>query len=98
MHVLDAVAVGLALSGWVLAVYLVGARYRRRNAEHQRAVHFNSAAWRSLPPVRCPLLIKVEGKVLQAERTTHIERSDGDMEYVTQDGRALTGRFDWTYP
>ncbi|NWA11924.1 hypothetical protein [Pseudomonas gingeri] len=60
--------------------------------------HFMPATWRSLPPVHCPLLIRVEGLVLHASRTSHIEQTDGDMEYLTACGRVLLGRFDWTYP
>lgn len=90
---------------WVLGAFLfqlvvlaVGASRRRRVAVAPDDLHFNSADWRSLPPVACPLLIKVDGQVLRASRLNHIERLDGVMDYVTDTGCVLVGRFDWTYP
>lgn len=59
---------------------------------------FNGADWRSLPPVDCPLMIRVAGEEVRATRTSHIERPDGEMEYLADDGRTFTGRYDWTYP
>ena len=82
-----------------LAVFAIAARLRAGccQALNDQA-HFNRADWRLLPPVDCPLLIKVDGRVLRASRTSHIQKPDGDMEYVTTTGRVLVGRFDWTYP
>lgn len=60
--------------------------------------HFNSPDSRRLPPVECPLLIRVKGQVLRASRIHHIERPDDDMDYITDDGTLLVGRFWWTYP
>lgn len=51
----------------------------------------------SLPPVGCPLVIKVNGELIRAERTAHIEEKSRDMTYQTQAG-LITGRFEWTYP
>lgn len=51
----------------------------------------------SLPPVGCPLVIKVKGKLIRAERTAHIEEKSRDMVYRTANG-VITGRFEWTYP
>ena len=50
-----------------------------------------------LPPVNCPLLVKVNGQLIRAERNTHIETRDREMTYTTQSGE-IVGRFEWTYP
>lgn len=59
-------------------------------------VHLNPAD--QLPPVDCPLLIQVDGELLQAERTSFIASRDRAMVYRLYDGRELEGRFPWTYP
>jgi len=51
-----------------------------------------------LPPVGCPLVIKVAGHVLRAERTNHLTDKSGQMEYVLMAGQLITGRFEWSYP
>lgn len=52
-----------------------------------------------LPPVGCPLLIQVEeARVVRASRTSHIADKSRQMEYQTEDGGVLHGRFWWTYP
>lgn len=59
-------------------------------------VHLNPAD--QLPPVDCPLLIQVDGELLQAERTSFIASRDRAMVYRLNDGREIEGRFPWTYP
>lgn len=59
-------------------------------------VHLNPAD--QLPPVDCPLLIQVDGELLQAERASFIASRDRAMVYRLNDGRELEGRFPWTYP
>lgn len=51
-----------------------------------------------LPPVGCPLLILVNGELIRAERTSHLEKRGRQMEYRTEDGETIVGRFEWTYP
>lgn len=52
-----------------------------------------------LPPVDCPLLIKLDdGSVVQAERTSHIQHRGLQMDYRLADGTTITGRFAWTFP
>lgn len=51
----------------------------------------------ALPPVDCPLLILVDGRLIPAERTGFIERRDRAMTYRTAAGE-IVGRFYWTYP
>lgn len=51
----------------------------------------------NLPPVECPLLILVDGKLIRAERTSHIEHRNREMTYRTEAGE-IVGRFEWTYP
>ena len=60
------------------------------------AVHLNPAG--DLPPVDCPLLIKVNGELVEARRTGFIEGKDRQMEYETPTGEIILGRFEWTYP
>jgi len=59
-------------------------------------VHLNRPE--HLPPVGCPLLIGVGDMLLRVERTWFIEDRTRMMEYVTEDGRKITGRYYWTYP
>lgn len=62
-----------------------------------RALHFNSPS--SLPPVGCPLLIRLPcGAALHVERTGYLQDRNGQMEYRLQDGRLIVGRYEWTYP
>lgn len=61
-----------------------------------QTLHLNPES--QLPPVDCPLLIDVEGELLQARRTSFVERRDLQLEYELEDGRLITGRFMWTYP
>lgn len=51
-----------------------------------------------LAPVECPLLIEVDGKLVRAMRTSHIESRDREMEYQLAGGEIILGRFRWTYP
>lgn len=51
-----------------------------------------------LPPVGCPLLIEVDGRLLQAHRTGFISERSREMDYELVDGTTITGRYRWTYP
>ena len=60
-----------------------------------------------LPPVLCPQLIELEGRLQLAERTGHIETRDRAMEYrlleridgqLIPTGETIVGRHHWTYP
>lgn len=63
----------------------------------QQYEHLNSAS--SLPPVACPIVIKVPGQgILRAERTGFVTHKDNQMEYILADGSKIIGRFCWTYP
>lgn len=59
-------------------------------------LHLNPAA--QLPPVDCPLVIGVGDTLLRVSRTGYIQDRSRLMEYVTEDGNPILGRFDWTYP
>lgn len=59
-------------------------------------LHLNPA--NQLPPVDCPLLIEVDGKLERVVRPSFVERRGQDLTYQTADGRALVGQFRWTYP
>lgn len=58
-----------------------------------------------MPPVRCPLLIRLpNGELVRVIRTSFISDKEGVMEYQEigqmpgTEGRLITGRFPWTYP
>lgn len=57
--------------------------------------HFNPAS--QLPPVDCPLIIKVNGVMVKAHREQYAISKDSQLEYVTNDG-IIMGRYEWTYP
>lgn len=59
-------------------------------------VHLNPPGL--LPPVGCPLLVKVAGHLERAERTGIIADKTSEMEYRLADGLVVHGRFPWTYP
>ena len=69
---------------------------RRRAAATAAAVKLSHP--NHLPPVGCPLLILFDGELIRAERTSFIEKRDRQLEYRTDDGQVITGRFEWTYP
>lgn len=60
------------------------------------AIHLNSAE--RLPPVGCWLVILVGGVLVRAIRTGIIAKKTDDMEYRTEDGTVIYGRYPWTYP
>lgn len=64
--------------------------------KNKQAYEWNRAAL--LPPVGCPLVIKVAGHVLRAERTSHLSDKSGLMDYKLSDGKVIQGRFEWSYP
>lgn len=51
-----------------------------------------------LPPVDCPLLIRLEGVAVRAQRVNHLQDRAGVMDYRLSDGSIISGRFEWTYP
>lgn len=52
-----------------------------------------------LPPVRTPLVIKLnDTEEVLVERTCYVESKDSELEYVTANGIKIKGRFPWTYP
>ena len=57
--------------------------------------HFNSCS--RLPPVGCPLVIKVGEKEIRAERISYITDKENLMDYKLSNGSVITGRFQWTY-
>ena len=50
------------------------------------------------PPVDCPLLIEVEGKLVRAHRECWEVSKDSEMEFILPNGDKLVGRYRWTYP
>lgn len=61
-------------------------------------LYLNPADAGFLPPVDCPLLIEVDGEILEARRPVFVEQKDGQLTYELSDGSTLQGRFRWTYP
>lgn len=52
-----------------------------------------------LPPVGCPLVIRVGNSALRCERTGHLQDKAGEMEYRSlATGQLWRGRFMWSYP
>lgn len=52
-----------------------------------------------LPPVECPLVIKVgEHTWLACERTGHVADRSQELTYRLPSGFLIKGRFEWTYP
>lgn len=50
------------------------------------------------PPVDCPLLIEVEGKLIRAHRENWELSKESEMEFILPNGGKLVGRYRWTYP
>jgi len=67
-----------------------------RKAQDAAGLHWNSPD--VLPPVGCPIVLRIGCAVVQAERTAHIERRDREMTYQLPGGQVLTGRYEWSYP
>lgn len=59
-------------------------------------MHWNNESL--LPPVDCPLLVKIAGVAHKAVRTSYIDNKSAHMEYVLDSGVKVIGRFEWTYP
>ncbi len=61
-------------------------------------VHLNHESL--LPPTDTPLLILIpsSGVLLEVQRTRHVSNRDHELEYVTENGTLITGRYRWTYP
>jgi hypothetical protein len=51
-----------------------------------------------LPPVACPIVIRVGAAVFHCERTSHITDKSREMVYRLLDGSLHTGRHEWTFP
>ena len=53
-----------------------------------------------LPPTDTPLLILIpsSGLLLEVQRTCHVSNREHELEYVTENGTLITGRYRWTYP
>ena len=47
-----------------------------------------------------PLLILIpsSGTLLKVKRTSHVSNREHELEYVTENGTLITGRYRWTYP
>lgn len=58
--------------------------------------HLNNASL--LPPTHTPILIEVAGQLVKAQRTTHVRKRGDELEYVTEQGFTIHGRYRWTYP
>lgn len=59
-------------------------------------VHLNNGGL--LAPVGCPILIEVDGVLIEAQRTRYISAKGDNMEYRLPDGSVIEGRYRWTYP
>lgn len=71
----------------------------RADVEQLRATapHLNAAE--HLPPVDCPLLILLDGRLVRATRTGFVASRGAQLEYrLEPGGQLLHGRYCWTYP
>lgn len=60
-------------------------------------MHWNSAS--VLPPVDCPLVIKLNEEVVAVRRPTFVECKGDALVFIREDsGEKIVGRFPWTYP
>lgn len=62
------------------------------------SMHFNHPS--ILPPTHTPLLILIPCSLepVRVERTSHVVSRDRDLEYVTETGIKIIGKYMWTYP
>ena len=44
------------------------------------------------------ILIPSSGVLLEVQRTCHVSNREHELEYVTENGTLITGRYRWTYP
>lgn len=55
-----------------------------------------------LAPVGCPLILNLgpqyDWDIAFAERISHLQGRGDEMEYQTEFGQIITGRFLWAYP
>ena len=51
-----------------------------------------------LPPVDCPLVLRLGSVAVRAERVSYLRDRAGEMDYRLSDGSVITGRFEWSYP
>ncbi len=59
-------------------------------------MHLNSKD--VLPPTDTPLLILVDGDIVRAIRPSLAKRKEDCLEYLTESGETILGRYPWTYP
>lgn len=94
MQANDLIAVTLLLAS--IPVNALVYDWVRRSDKCADAEHFNSPE--RFPPVDCPLLILVRGRVVAVSRRSYLKNRDDQIEYFTSTGRCIVGRFAWTYP
>jgi hypothetical protein len=73
----------------------------RPHQEPSAPLHYEYDHWNSpdkLPPVGCPIVIRIGVAVFHCERTAHISDRSRDMVYRLLDGSLHTGRHPWTFP
>lgn len=51
-----------------------------------------------LPPVDCPLVLRLGSLAVRAERVSYLRDRAGDMDYRLSDGSVISGRYHWSYP
>ena len=51
-----------------------------------------------LPPTDTPLLISVNDVIIKAIRPSLAKRKEDCLEYLTESGETILGRYPWTYP
>lgn len=51
-----------------------------------------------LPPVDCPLVLRLGSVAVRAERVSYLRDRSGEMDYRLSDGSIIRGRYQWSYP
>lgn len=59
-------------------------------------MHLNSKD--VLPPTNITLLILVNDVIIKAIRPSLAKRKEDYLEYLTESGETIFGRYKWTYP
>jgi len=82
----------LGMIAWLLGCWF----FPHREPKRPEAYQWNAPE--HLPPVRCPLVLNINGDIAYGERISHLSDRRGLMEYELSTGQIITGRFPWSYP
>ena len=87
-----------------LSVSLVYSSGISKNYNEFKTMDYQLNSETKLPPVDCPLIVKVGDEYQLVERTSFVKSKDESMEYALLDatrartGEYVYGRYQWSYP